>query len=204
MSKEIWTFKYEPKNLKEMIVSEDVKKILESIIKDVPNILIYGKPGTGKGTFTNILLKETGYDYIKINASDENSIDDVRTKIKSFATSLGITDKKIVYLNECLDENEEIIIGTIENTSIAKMKDLPREGEFDIPSVDINTGEFINDKGFVNADRECDIYELELEDGRTIKCSENHPFFVYNFDTEEIEEKQLKDIRENDKILSFL
>ncbi|MFW6312017.1 MAG: AAA family ATPase, partial [Nanoarchaeota archaeon] len=48
----------------------------------------------------NIFLKETGYDYIKINASDENSIDDIRTKVKSFATSMGITDKKIVYLNE--------------------------------------------------------------------------------------------------------
>lgn len=97
---EIWTFKYEPKSIDEMILSDEMKEKLKEIEKDCPNVLLCGKPGTGKGTFMNIFLKDTGYDFMKMNASDENSVDDVRSKIKSFATSLGITNKKIVYLNE--------------------------------------------------------------------------------------------------------
>lgn len=101
MTQELWTFKYEPKTLDEMILNDKSKEILFDVIENVPNVLLCGKPGTGKGTFMNILLNETKYDYLKINASDENSVDDVRTKIKSFATALGFSKKKIVYLNEC-------------------------------------------------------------------------------------------------------
>lgn len=99
-SKQIWTFNYEPKTLDEMVLSNELKPRLQKIIDEVPNLFLYGNQGIGKGTFVNILLNQTGYDYIKLNASDENSVDDVRTKIKSFATSLGLTELKIVYLNE--------------------------------------------------------------------------------------------------------
>ena len=100
MDQSIWCFKYAPQKLDDMILSEESKKVLQKVILECPNVLLVGKPGTGKGTFVDIFLKETGYDFMKINASDENSIDIVRDKIKSFATSLGITNKKIVYINE--------------------------------------------------------------------------------------------------------
>lgn len=101
MSQEIWCFKYAPKTLDEMILSDEMRETLKKVIVECPNVLLVGKPGTGKGTFMDILLKTTEYDFMKLNASDENSIDVVRDKVKSFATSLGITDKKVVYLNEC-------------------------------------------------------------------------------------------------------
>lgn len=100
MKQEIWCFKYAPKTLDEMILSDEMRETLLKVIKECPNILLVGKPGTGKGTFMDIIIKETGYDFMKLNASDENSVDVVRDKIKSFATSMGLTDKKIVYLNE--------------------------------------------------------------------------------------------------------
>lgn len=100
MSQEIWCFKYAPKTLDEMILSDEMRETLKKVIIECPNVLLVGKPGTGKGTFMDILLKTTEYDFMKLNASDENSIDVVRDKVKSFATSLGITDKKVVYLNE--------------------------------------------------------------------------------------------------------
>lgn len=96
----MWVFKYEPKSLDEMVVTDEKKKILQNVIENVPNTLLAGNYGTGKGTFMNILLRETNYEHIKINASLENSVDDVRSKILRFATSLGLTKYKIVYLNE--------------------------------------------------------------------------------------------------------
>jgi replication factor C small subunit len=40
-------------------------------------------------------------DYLYINASDENNVDTVRTKIKNFASSVGFKDYKIIALDEC-------------------------------------------------------------------------------------------------------
>lgn len=102
--KEIWPFKYEPKNISEMILSEDMKDTLNRLIKEKPNMIISGPPGCGKGTFMNIFIKETGLlstrDFIKLNSSDTNSVDDVRNTIRPFSTSMSIGDFKVVYLNE--------------------------------------------------------------------------------------------------------
>ena len=100
MSTDIWTFKYEPSTLDEMILNDSVREKFKKAIVELPNMVIYSTPGQGKGTFVNILLKETGIDYMKVNASDETGIDNLRTKVKSFATSLGSTDMKLVVLNE--------------------------------------------------------------------------------------------------------
>lgn len=99
MSKDLWVFKYAPKKLDEMVITDEKKQLLQKIIDELPTCLIHGSPGTGKGTFMDILIKDTGCDYLKINASMENSIDDVRNKINKFATSFSMT-KKVVYLNE--------------------------------------------------------------------------------------------------------
>ena len=92
--------KYKPSSLDEMILDPQLKKKLEDIIKKVPNTILYGPPGVGKSCFVEILLKETGFDHLKINASDENSVDTIRTKLKTFALSAGFTPLKIIYLNE--------------------------------------------------------------------------------------------------------
>lgn len=96
-----WIFKYEPLTLKDMVVTDNKRELLKDIINKLPNTLIAGKRGTGKGTFMNILLRETQCTSLKINASMENSIDDVREKIRKFATSFDPSGVKIVYLNEC-------------------------------------------------------------------------------------------------------
>jgi len=97
----IWTFVHEPSVLNEMVLQDNLRPKLEKAIKEVPNLLIIGPAGVGKGTFAHIMLKETGYDYIWVNASDETGIDAMREKVRSFATALGTSDMKIVVLNEC-------------------------------------------------------------------------------------------------------
>lgn len=96
----LWTMQYEPKTIDEMILNEDVKPKLRKAIKDLPNIMLYGTAGVGKGTFANILLKETGYDSMWLNASDETGIDIIRDKIAPFSTSMPMTPMQIVVLNE--------------------------------------------------------------------------------------------------------
>ena len=95
----LWTFKHEPVELDDMILTDDKRKILQKVLDEIPNTLIAGKPGTGKGTFMNILLETTGVDCLKINGSDETGVDIMRDKVKSFATAYSL-NKKIVYINE--------------------------------------------------------------------------------------------------------
>lgn len=97
---DLWTFKYEPKKFDDMILNEDIKPKLKKAIEEVPNIMLYGTAGVGKGTFTNILLKETGYDKMWVNASDETGIDIIRDKISHFAVSMPMTKLQICVLNE--------------------------------------------------------------------------------------------------------
>lgn len=103
MSEEkIWTFEYEPKSLDEMILNEEIKPQLQKALSELPNMLLYGTPGVGKGTFVHILLKATGCESMWVNASDKTGIDFIRDKVKPFAEGgLGFSDKpKILILNE--------------------------------------------------------------------------------------------------------
>jgi DNA polymerase III delta prime subunit len=97
---DIWCFKYQPQTFSEIVLNNDIRNKLQKALVEVPNLMLVGPAGVGKGTFTNVFLKQTGLDYLWVNCSDETSIDNIRTKVKSFATSLGITPLKIVVLNE--------------------------------------------------------------------------------------------------------
>ena len=100
METKIWTFAYEPQKFEDIILNDVVKPRLQKALTEIPNLMLVGPPGVGKGTYTNIFLKETKLDFIKLNCSDETSIDGIRTKVKSFATALGVTKMKIVVMNE--------------------------------------------------------------------------------------------------------
>lgn len=98
---ELWVFKYAPKTLDDYIATSEFKTKLEKIIKEVPNCLLHGHPGTGKSAFVNVLVNATGFPVLKINASDENGVPVVRDKIRPYARSASLEDFKLVYLNEC-------------------------------------------------------------------------------------------------------
>lgn len=83
-----------------MVLSEEKRQTLQKVIDELPNTLLLGKPGTGKGTFMNILLRETQCEYIKINGSLYTGIDNVREQIFSFARAYSPGKMKIVYINE--------------------------------------------------------------------------------------------------------
>ena len=98
----LWVEKYRPSSLDTYIgnehLKEKVKIYLES--EDVPHLLLYGKAGTGKTTLAKIITNKIECDCLYINASDENNVDNVRNKIKTFASSIGFKPLKVVILDE--------------------------------------------------------------------------------------------------------
>ena len=103
MSNTIWVEKYRPTNLDSYIGNEHLKSKVEIYLEsgDLPHLLLYGRAGTGKTTLAKLLVKNIDCDYIYINASDENNVDTVRTKVKNFASTIGFKDMKVIILDEC-------------------------------------------------------------------------------------------------------
>jgi len=102
MEHSLWVEKYRPIDLSTYIGNEHLKEKVKRYLEtgDVPHLLLYGRAGTGKTTLAKIITKNIECDYLYINASDENNVDNVRTKIKSFASSIGFKSLKVIILDE--------------------------------------------------------------------------------------------------------
>ena len=107
--KEIWTEKYRPKNLDEVIGQRHVTERLKAYVetKNMPHLLMTGPAGTGKTTCSLAMAREMFGDewkgnFIELSASDERGIDVVRGKIKEFARTapLGNAEFKIIFMDE--------------------------------------------------------------------------------------------------------
>jgi DNA polymerase III delta prime subunit len=102
----LWTEKYRPTTLSEYVFSNPQQKSqIEKWVKeqDIPHILAYGSPGTGKSTIAKVLINELHidpYDVLWINASRERNIDTMRDRITSFASTIPFGRMRIVVLDE--------------------------------------------------------------------------------------------------------
>ena len=103
MSNTLWVEKYRPSTLDTYIGNEHLKSKVSMYLEsgDLPHLLLYGRAGTGKTTLAKLLVNNIECDCLYINASDENNVDTVRTKVKSFASTLGFKDMKVIILDEC-------------------------------------------------------------------------------------------------------
>jgi len=99
----LWVEKYRPSNLDTYIGNEHLKSKVSMYLEsgDLPHLLLYGRAGTGKTTLAKLLVNNIECDYLYINASDENNVDTVRTKVKNFASTVGFKDMKVIILDEC-------------------------------------------------------------------------------------------------------
>jgi len=98
----VWTEKYRPQTLEDIVVSDDTRKILQSFVKDeeVPNLLFCGHAGIGKTTTSKVLIKLLDAENIYQNCS-EVGIDAVRNVITGFSRTKSFNGKKkIVLLDE--------------------------------------------------------------------------------------------------------
>jgi DNA polymerase III delta prime subunit len=98
----LYVEKYRPHVLDEYIGNEALVDKFRIYIEkqDIPHLLLHGTPGTGKTSIAKILVNAIDCDVMYINASDENNVDTIRDKVKSFASSMGFKKWKIVILDE--------------------------------------------------------------------------------------------------------
>ena len=104
--KELWTEKYRPDTLEGYVFRDnDQKHQVESWITSgaIPHLLFSGAPGVGKTTLAKILINQLGVqdvDVLEINASRENSVDNVRERITNFVATMPFGEFKVVLLDE--------------------------------------------------------------------------------------------------------
>lgn len=99
----LWVEKYRPTTLDEVIAPDEIKNVFQGIIDSgqIPNLLLSGSAGIGKTTLAKALCDIIGADWILINASLENGIDVLRTKITQFASTTSFEgNKKVVICDE--------------------------------------------------------------------------------------------------------
>lgn len=109
----IWTEKYRPANINNIINTDIKQMMVNNNLNDIPHLLFYGPPGTGKTTSAMTICSYIYKNNIKIlkervlelNASDDRGIKIVRDKIKTFANKAinpykNIPDIKMIILDE--------------------------------------------------------------------------------------------------------
>jgi len=100
-----WIEKYRPKKISEIVSQNESINILNNTLKtgELPHLLLYGSPGTGKTSLILALCNElfgpvrVNERVIELNASDERGINIVRGKIIDF-TKIAIGTKDPKYL----------------------------------------------------------------------------------------------------------
>jgi len=126
--KNVFTEKYRPKSLDDVIGQEKIVKVLKKFVErgDLPHLLFSGPPGVGKTTCAIALSRELFGDqwrrnYFELNASDENGVEVMRTKIKDYTKIVSMSHPfKLLFLDESdylTHSSQSVLRRTIEEAS---------------------------------------------------------------------------------------
>lgn len=98
-----WAVKYRPTKRDDFVGDSEFLDKIDHWIEtnDVPNILLTSeKSGIGKTTAAWMIANSIDAEILYINASDDNNIETVRDRIKSFVSTTGFKTWKIVICDE--------------------------------------------------------------------------------------------------------
>jgi DNA polymerase III delta prime subunit len=105
MFNNLYVERYRPKKLEDVVLTPEEKLYFEALKEkdEIPNLLFAGNPGTGKTTLSKIIATDIlNCQYLYINASDENGIDTIRSKVIGFASTKSLDGKlKLILFDEC-------------------------------------------------------------------------------------------------------
>jgi replication factor C large subunit len=100
----MWSEKYRPKNLLEMVGNEEAKesfvKWLGKWIKGTKPLLLVGPPGIGKTTMAVLGAKQFGYDLISMNASDVRSKQKIQEILNPILGNCSVLGKPMIFIDE--------------------------------------------------------------------------------------------------------
>lgn len=99
---QLFTEKYRPKNLDDLILPDHVMQKFTSGVHQ--NMLFAGSPGTGKTSTAKALINQYDLPYLYINASTDTSVDVIRTRITDFCSTMSILDDRNKFKIVILDE----------------------------------------------------------------------------------------------------
>jgi replication factor C small subunit len=116
--KELWTEKYRPSTIDGYVFTDpSQREQIEHWIasKSIPHLLLSGPAGTGKTTLAKLLVNSLDidpYDFLHVNASRDNGVDFLKSKIEGFVSTMPFGDLKIVLLDEAdyLTHNAQAIL----------------------------------------------------------------------------------------------
>lgn len=100
----MWSEKYRPKSLLQMIGNEDTKesfvKWLGKWTKGTKPLLLVGPPGVGKTTMAILSAKQFGYDLISMNASDVRNKQRIQEILSPVLGNLTVLGKPMIFVDE--------------------------------------------------------------------------------------------------------
>lgn len=102
MIQALFTEKYRPKNLDDLILPNRVMNKFKDGLTQ--NVLFAGSPGTGKTSTAKAIVQQFDMPYLYINASTDTSVDVIRTRITDFCSTMSILDDRSKYKVVILDE----------------------------------------------------------------------------------------------------
>ena len=95
--------KYRPSTVKDCILPVEIQTTIRKMVevKECHNLLFHGGAGCGKTSVARAICNDLDADYIIINCSEDGNIDTLRTKIRSFASTVSLNgNSKVVILDE--------------------------------------------------------------------------------------------------------
>lgn len=102
-SEKVWAEKYRPVSVEDCILPEATLKLIQNAIAkdEIQHLILSGPPGTGKTSLCYAIGHDMGADVLYINCGLNNSIDNIRSDVVSFSSSVSLSDSiKIVLFDE--------------------------------------------------------------------------------------------------------
>lgn len=179
----LWFEKYRPKKLADCILSKKMKNIFQGYIdkKEVPNLMLTGFQGTGKTSLAKVIVNELNAESLFIDCSTENGKQMIQNQVVPFASTISMNDQEIpkfIICDECIEENETVRIGTLDDWDDIPIKFLEFGVVYPVISMNMETGALENDTAELVVDKEDDLFEVSYLAGESLICNENHPFII--------------------------